>query len=320
MRLLATKFSLLILALVSLSTMGQSARAQNAAGLDRVEKYMKFGHPAAKFDLSFPGKDGGYTFAHVPVRVKKGDSTVIENHVFLIDLATVNGGVFIPPDTVNMAKDYQTFDLVWDDKHTVHAELAPSKAKADFKKIDSTFLGVLGYAFFRQYTTVFDFKKNVLTLYPLYSNIVIGEKDTNVIDLTYHDDAVLTYCHCPYPTMWLDASAPPLKPGRVHVGFAEPRSLVFTPALDDRTEKKLENEMKEDPLTGQRPKVGIKVASFKIGNAEIASREPKRNVQTLPPAFKDLSITIMGTIGTDVMRTFEGIIIDPTNSRIVFVK
>jgi len=309
-----------ILAALSIAVL-QLFSVLTAHSQSKVEKVFRHAYSVATFDLTFPGAYGGYTLAHIPVKVVRGSDTVVERHAFLIDLTTLNSGVFQVPDSVEaVSTNYEPFEFVSDSTHIIHTELAQTKSKGEYRKLDSTFFGVLGHSFFKKFTTVFDFKKNQLILYPLYANMEFADRDTSIINTPYYDDAVLTYCSCPYSTIWLEADAAPLRNKRVHLAFAEPMSSIFPEAMDAKLLKKLENEAKEDTLTGQRPKVGVTLANFRINNVNIAPLQPKRNVQKMPPAFKDLNIKLLGTMGTDVLREFSALVIDPARTRILLVR
>jgi hypothetical protein len=43
-------------------------------------------------------------------------------------------------------------------------------------------------------------------------------------------------------------------------------------------------------------------------------------VDPMPPIYRDFIIPVMGSLGTDVLRTFSGIIIDPSRGKLIFVK
>jgi hypothetical protein len=40
----------------------------------------------------------------------------------------------------------------------------------------------------------------------------------------------------------------------------------------------------------------------------------------MPPIYHDFNVPVLGALGTDVLRTFRGIIIDPSRNRLIFVK
>ncbi|MEO8872596.1 MAG: hypothetical protein ABI444_07985 [Candidatus Kapaibacterium sp.] len=299
-----------------------SVQAQGEKKVEsRTAHYMRHGRLVARIPLTFPGPGGGYTMAHVPVKeISKYGDTVSVMHAFLLDFGTANEGNFFPPDTMKASSGYSPFELDAGAGHLIHLELVPSAAHPEYKSLDSTYFGTLGYAFFNKFVTTIDFEDNTMSLYTLYSTVEIGERDTLTLQLNYLDDAVLTYCHCHFPTVWLDGEAPPFKPGHVHVSLATPQSVIYWTSLDVKTKKLLEKEFARDSLTGRKPKPGISVATFRVGGKNIASRAPHRLVEDYPPVFKDLSVSVLGTLATDVLRTFKGMIFDPTGKRLLLVR
>ena len=127
---------------------------------------------------------------------------------FLIDVGTPNEGNYLPKDTSRVTTGYTSWSLMTSAGHMLHVPLAPMNSHQEFRQLDSTYFGTLGYAFFKQFMTVLDYKKKTLSLYTPYSSLRIADRDTQVIQMPYFDDAFVTYCHCPYPTIWLDATAP----------------------------------------------------------------------------------------------------------------
>ena len=313
-----------VLFLLLLITQGSILRAQIPDPIStetRAEHYMRHGRLAAKVALTFPGPGGGYTMAHFPVReITKYGDTLTVMHAFLIDVGTANEGDYIPPDTQKTSTGYVPWEFPVGPDRTIHVELAPSSAHPEYRTLDSTYMGTLGYAFLKKFISVFDFKNKTLSLYPLYSTVDIAIHDTLAIQGGYLDDAFLTYCHCPYPTIWLAGEALPLKPGHVHLALASPHSQVFEPSLDDETRESLKARAKADSLTGRKPSVGLSLQNFTVLGANLARHSPHRFVAPLPPVFKDLSEPIMGTMATDVLRTFSALIIDPSRTRIILVK
>ena len=282
---------------------------------------MQFAHPIGTAKLDFKGPYKGYTFVHFLVRdISELGDTTWRDRVFLIDMNLSHDGTYLAPDTMKSFSDFVPFDFPLASGHLIRAKLAPTHSREELRVVDTSLAGSIGYGLLKTYITVFDFRKNELTFYPLYSNVNVGESDPRVIHLPMLDDAVLTYCHCPYPSVWIETKAPPLRPGRVQLAFQQPISQVFTSAIDPETQHELSKEVVTDPATGQKSKVGLNVAAFVIGGQNIAKRSPHRAVDELPPAFHDLSINIMGTLGTDVLRTFSGLIMDPSRNSIILVK
>ena len=121
--------------------------------------------------------------------------------------------------------------------------------------------------------------------------------------------------------LWLEASAPPLESGRISLSFHEPISTIYYPSVDTATQRLLEKDAPIDPQTRKKSRVGhISLARFIMGGSNIAKRSPHRLVMDLPPAFRDISVPVLGTMATDVMRTFNGLIIDPARTRVILVK
>jgi len=310
------------MAVIMLGSLAHSALAQEGSHQEtRLEHYLRHAHFVASFPLTFPGPDGGYTMVHIPVvEVTKYGDTVAQTHAFLIDVGTANQGNFLPADSTAPLNGYVAWNFKPTSGGVLHVSLAPMNTHAEYRKLDSTYFGTLGYAFLKDFLSVFDYKEKKLTLYTLYSSINIADRDTMALQLPYFDDAFLTYCHCPYPTIWIDAAAPPLKAGRVHLGLASPRSSIYQPALDTKTRKQLSKAMQPDSLTGKVPSVGLSLATFDLMGNNIAWRNPHRIVEAQPAVFRDLSIFILGSIGNDVLRTFSGLIIDPVRTKLVLVK
>ena len=306
-------YTLLVLFLLSFASI--------ASAQERIDTYTKLARPLGSIDLTFPRPGGGFTVANLDVQYVDGfGDTTYRNLPFLIDFTASSDGTFIPPDTMRSTDEYREHVIKLGDERFVRANLARSEAKSDLREIEKKFAGVLGYFFFRKYISVFDFKRNKLTLYPLFASINIRERDTNAIQIEYKDDALISYCHCPFPTAWLEADAPPLKSGRVWFGFNSPFSDVYTSALDEKTRAIFEKETEIDSLTGQKKTPGFSLATFRLANRNIAKQNPKRLVRDLPPLFKDLNIPVMGSLGTDVLRTFSAVIFDPSREKVVFVK
>ncbi len=287
---------------------------------------MKLAHPVGTVKLAFPGPGSGFTFVHLPTKeVTEYGDTQVNERSYLIDLNISHEGLYIAPDTMLEFSNYTPFQFVLPNGHIIHARLAPGHTHQDYLAMDTNFNGTIGWGLIKQFITVFDFKKNELTFYPLYSSVLIADDDTNVIQLPIIDDAKITYCHCPQSTVWLDVTAPPLPEGHVNLAFQQPYSQIFTTALDSTTSAIVEKQHAEDSITGTKRTIGLSVAQYYLhdlsGHAiNISDRGPHRIV-TLPPAiYHDLTIPVMGTLGTDILRTFSGIIIDPSRNKLIFVK
>lgn len=292
----------------------------------RLDHYMKLAHPIGTATLAFPGADGGYTFVHLQTKeVTETGDTVINPRTYLLDLNISHEGLYIAPDTMLDFSQYTPFQFILPDNHIIHAKLAPSHTHQDYLAIDTNFNGTLGWGLIKQFITVFDFKRNQLTFYPLYSSMIISDDDTNVIQLSIIDDAKITYCHCQVSTVWLDVEAPPLVRGHVNLAFQQPLSQVFLPTLDSNTLRIVERQHKADSAAGNTRAIGLSLAQFIVhdlnGHAINIADHGAHRVVTDPPAiYHDLTVPVMGTLGTDVLRTFSGIIIDPSRNKLIFVK
>lgn len=275
--------------------------------------------------LTFPGPGGGNTFLHLPTRVvKEWGDTVTELRAYLLDLNISNDGVYLSPDTVLNVKGNTPFEFAFSNKRTVHSNLTPTHAHEEYAWLDTTYTGNIGYGLLKQFVSAFDFKNNTLTLYPLYSAVEIPAGDS-VIELPLIDDAKITYCGCVYPTIWMDGNAPPFKAGHVHLAFDEPVSQIYSNALDKKTEGLLRRQYLQDSAAGTKRPVGFNLGQFYVktlnGQSEnLAKRSPHRTVAELPKQYHDLNVPLLGAIGTDFLRTFSGLIIDPSGKKMVLIK
>ncbi len=312
--------------LVAIIAFAQVATSQTAES-ERLDRYMKFAHPLGTVRMEFLGPDSGYTFLVMPTKetTETGD-TVVKDHAYLLDLNFAHDGGYLAPDTMKTFSDYTTFEFQLTKDHLVHLQLAPGHTHEEYKALDTTFNGTLGYGFIKQFVSVFNFKKNTLTLYPLFANLDIAPEDPKSIQLPLLDDAKITYCGCSYPSIWLEVEAPPLTPGHVNLAFHRPLSQVFVTALDKKTQNIIAKQAHADSLANRpgRP-LGLNLSEFTVGKGtpqaqNIAGRGPHREIAQLPAQYHDLSIATLGTLGTDVLRTFSGLIIDPSRNKLVFVK
>jgi hypothetical protein len=298
-----------------------------------IDYYLRLAHPVGTVKLDFPGPNGGFTFVHLPteeVRPYWGD-TLVHDHTYLLDLNVSNDGLYLAPDT--MVSFSSTTPFVFDmpsiahdaSGHIIHANLTPGHSHQELLALDSNFNGTIGYGLMKQFVTAFDFKRNQLTFYPLYASDSIADDDTNVIQLPILDDAKITYCHCNAPTIWLDVEAPPLPQGHVNLAFQAPQSEIFKPSLDSATREIIDKNHARDSLAGKTRPIGLNLAQFIIhdvfGHAiNLAPRGPHRMIDPMPKIYHDFNVPVMGALGTDVLRTFSGIIIDPSRGRLIFVK
>ncbi len=295
---------------------------------------MKLAHPIGRVKLTFPGPDSGFTFLHLPTQeVMPWGATVVQSRAYLLDLNVSHDGLYLDlaTDTLVSFSTLTPFQFIFPsidgDAHNriIHAKLAAGHVHSDMRALDSSFNGTIGWGLIKQFVTVFDFRRNQLTFYPLYSSILLSDSDTNVIQLPIIDDARITYCHCPVPTVWLDVTAPPLPEGHVNLAFQRPLSQIFLTALDSNTRRIVAREHAADSISGTKRAIGLNVGQFILHDLfghsiNIADRAPHRVVTLPPPMYHDLTVPVMGTLGTDVLRTFRGIIIDPSRNKLIFVK
>jgi hypothetical protein len=284
-------------------------------------KYLMNGNLVAQFPIHFTD---GYMFATVPVIDTDIYGKAITLHrSFILDPAASNDGSFQPDDSQLVITGTRKFYFPVSPQRTIIADLVPTLAKGKYKFADTSFFGVLGYAFLKKYITIINFEDRTITLYS------IGEGDpkwnpsldTGAINVPYLDDAILAHCNCPFPTMWFDGKSQLLKDGRVHFSLADRQSVIFTQALDPKTQRFFEKKWQRDSLAGKkREPERIQVQSFELGEKDIAIRNPRRIVADLPPIFRNLNIFIMGTVAVDVLRMFDAVIIDPTKMRVLLVK
>lgn len=288
-----------------------------------------FAHPGS------PLVARGTLVASYPIRIVKGFMLIdvptfdtIETMPFrsvrsyLIDIGASNEGSWLLDSSSTEAiTDYKRVSFEAADSATVPLSLIPTEARESFRLLDSAFAGTIGYGWLRQYVNVFDFAAKRWYMYRSDNNPKFAARiDTAAIHIPYLDDAYITYCHCPFPTIWLEGEAPPLTPGRVHLSLADNQSYIFKNALDEKTAKIVAEKERADSLSGKHEFGGLEVASFKIGGANIAKANPRRIVAPLPPRFKDLNVTVIGTLSIDVLRKYDAFIIDPSRQKIILVK
>ncbi|MDP4198377.1 MAG: hypothetical protein Q8922_04335 [Bacteroidota bacterium] len=297
-----------------------------ASAQSSVDRYLQHVQPIGSAKLTFPGPNGGYTLAHLPTReVMEWGDTVISNRAFLIDLNLSHDGLFLSPDTVHSVTGNTPFEFVFSKGHIIHAGLSPTHTHEEYLNFDTTFDGVIGYGLLKQFITVFDFKNQRLTIYPLYSQVDVSDTDASLMQLPLIDDAKVTYCHCEFHTIWLDATAPPFQPGHVQLAFQQPLSQIFADALDKKTSTLLDKQYLQDSLSGVKRPLGLSLTDFRVrmlsGQSDnLAGRSPHRIVAGLPKEYHDLSVPLLGTFGTDILRTYSALIIDPSRQKLIFVK
>jgi hypothetical protein len=326
--------ALLVVSLCAASpAVAQSSSDSGRKEESRLDHYMKFAHPIASTGMDFPGSKkqgkldvGGFTFIHMPTQeVPFAGDTIITDHTYLLDLSLQHAGLFLAADTLKSVSDYTPFQFIFGKGKIIHTELAAGHSREQMRGLDSRFNGCLGWGLINQFVTTYDFKRNEMTFYPLYANVSISDNDSDALQLPILDDAKVTYCSCAYHTVWLDVQAPPLPPGHVNLAFQEPQSQVFITALDSATRERIDKQILKDSLDGNKRPLGLTLSKFVVGKeaghpVNLATRGPKRVIDPLPAIFKDLSVPILGTLGTDVLRTFSAIIIDPSRNKVIFIR
>jgi len=283
--------------------------------------YLKNGVVIARFPMHFTN---GYMFITVPVIDTDVYGKPLTLHrSFILDPAASNDGSYMPDDSLVNVTGTRIFYFPVSTQRTLTADLVPTLAKGIYKRSDTSFYGVLGYAFIRKYITIINFLERTVTFYSTTEGEAEWDKrlDTGAIFVPYLDDAILNHCNCPFPTIWFEASAPPLKEGRVHLSLAERQSVIFKQALEPKTQKYIDDIKMKDSLAGKKENIGgITLETFELGGNNIANRSPHRLIADLPPIFRNLNIFITGTVAVDILRHFPAVIIDPTRSRVMLVK
>jgi len=243
------------------------------------------------------------------------------NRSFIIDPAASNDGSFMPDDSLLSITGSRKFYLPVSPQRTLTVDLVPTLAKRMYKNSDTSFYGVLGYGFIRKFITTINFKERTVTLYSTSENEPIWDSrlDSVAYSIPYLDDAILNHCNCQFPTMWFEAKVPPFKEGRVHFSLADRQSVIYSHAIDSRSQKLLDAQWRQDSIAGKK-KSGMDLAKFYIGGINIAKIEPHRFVAELPPIFRNLNLFIIGTVAVDILRNYSEVIIDPTKSRVLLVK
>ena len=291
-----------------------------------IDYYFRNAHPIGTAKLDFPGPGGGYTLIHLPSKEDNGlGDTSLNDHTYLLDLNISHDGLFLAPDTALSFSQKTAFEFDLPDGHVIHADLTPGHTNEWLFVMDSTFHGTIGWGLIQKYITAFDFKRNRLTFYSLYADDSIADGDTNVMQLPLLDDEGITYCHCKNPSVWLDVKAPPLPEGHVNLAFHTPHSEIFKPSLDSATRIVIDRDHLQDSLAGIKRPIGLNLAGFYVRDlfghvVNLAPRDSHRLVDPMPPIYHDFLIPVMGSLGTDVLRTFSGIIIDPSRGKLIFVK
>jgi len=241
---------------------------------------------------------------------------------YLIDLGASNEGSWLLDSTSTaVITEYKHVSIAITDSTSFSLSLIPSGSRENFRKLDSAFSGTIGYGWLKQFVSVFDFAEGRWSIYRADNNPKYSPRvDTVATHIPYLDDAFITYCHCPFPTIWLEVEAPPLSPGRVQLSLSDNQSYIYKPALDSKTAKIVADNERADSLSGKTEFAGIELANFITAGRNIAQRNPRRAIMPLPPRFKDLNITVIGTLALDVLRKYEAVIIDPARQKVILVR
>ena len=292
----------------------------SAVAQTNERRYLTSAELVANFPLHFAN---GFLMISVPIidTLPSGTLDTVTKS-FLIDPRASNDGSFLPGDSAETILGTRTFYSPVSPQRTLKLKLSPSFAKAPFKNADTNFFGVIGYGFFRQYITVIDFSTTSVSFYEMTPYPVMDKRlVTGAIHVPYLDDVILKYCHCPFPTMWLEPEAAPLLPGRMHFSLADRQSVIYESALSGALKKQINDGNLKDSLQGKFNKfTGIQLGEFKLGGVNLAQYEPRRPLDHVPDIFKDLTETVTGTVAIDLLKHFRAVIIDPTQSKILLCK
>lgn len=288
-----------------------------AHATDADAKYIAHGELVARFETHFKN---GFLFASVPIV-----DTLLDGRLdtmmrsFLIDPRASNDGSYLPADSSDTQLGTRTFYVPISTQRTLVWKLAPSLAKFNFRKADTSFGGVIGYGILKQYVCVLNFAANTFTLYALDPSPKLSKRlDTGAVHVPYYDDVLLRYCHCNFPSIWLEPNAEPLLKGRWHLSLADRQSVIYEQSLPGKLKKKINDAMLRDSLAGKTdPFAGIELPKFELGGVNLAKLEPHRPIDNLPDLFKDLSVTVMGTVAMDVIRHYHALIIDPSLGKLM---
>jgi hypothetical protein len=284
------------------------------------DRFVDKGEHVATFPIQFKN---GFLLVTLPILDTNeiGEKITIPRS-FLLDPAISNDGNFVPLDSNGLIITRAIeFRVPVSDSRTIKLELVQTEAREAFRNMEKNFMGVLGYSFIKRYRTIIDITRKEMRLYTLASDITYSKTvDTSSTRTYYFDDAIINYCSCQFPSMWLEVKAPPIKEGRVHLSLADNQSTIFRDALDKATLAIIEKEERADSLAGKQNFAGISVGQFYVGEKNIAGRNPRRAVVKRPAKFKDLNIEVIGTLAMDVLRTYQAIIIDPTRYEMMMVR
>jgi hypothetical protein len=284
-------------------------------------KFIESGEPIASFPIHFRS---GFLFAEIPTEDTDvyGKKVVVARD-YMFDVGVSNDGMYVPLDSENLAVVTSSTEFLFpvSVNRKLSVQLVPNETRDYFHQIDSAFFGVLGYAFLKRYITVFDFRERKVELYSAASEVTYTPlADTGSTKTELLDDAMINYCHCQFPSIWVGVKAPPVKEGRVHLTLESNQSSIFRDALDEKTLAIVDKGIHEDSVSGKNNFGGIQLGQFIVGGRNIAGRNPKRTVITRPIRYNDLSISVVGTLAMDVLRTYQAFIIDPVRSELRLVR
>jgi hypothetical protein len=284
------------------------------------DRFVEKGDLVATFPIQIKN---GFLLVTLPIQDTndRGEKVIVPRS-FLVDPSISNDGNFVPLDSNGLIITRAIeFRVPVSESRSIKLELVQTEAREAFRSMEKSFMGVLGYGFIKRYRSVIDMVRKEMRLYSLATDITFSKTvDTSSTRSYYFDDAIITYCSCQFPSMWLEVKAPPIKEGRVHLSLADNQSTIFRDALDKATLSIIEKEERADSLSGKQNFAGISVGQFYIGEKNIAGRNPRRAIVKRPSKFKDLNIEVVGTLAMDVLKTYQALIIDPTTFQIVLVK
>jgi hypothetical protein len=281
------------------------------------DKYLSGGDLVARFSIHIVN---GFLFVNVPIKdtlIDGTPDTVIKS--FLIDPRASNDGSYLPKDSSETKLGTTTFYIPVSTQRTLVWKFAPSLAKSNFKKAEPSFGGVIGYGILRQYVSIINFDAKTFSLYSLEPAPTYAKKlETGALHIPYFDDVILNYCHCQFPTIWIEPDAAPLNPGRWHLSLADRQSVVYEQAIPGDIKRKINKALYEDSVKGKMdPYTGITLKKFELGGSDLVKLAPGRPIDNVPAIFKDLSVTVMGTVAMDIVSKFHALIIDPTRAKLM---
>jgi hypothetical protein len=292
-----------------------------AVSAQSKSKFIASGEPVASFPIHFRS---GFLFAEIPTEdTDMYGKKIVVTRDYMFDVGISNDGMYVPLDSENLTVVTSSTEFLFpvSVNRKLSVQLVPNETRDYFHQIDSAFFGVLGYAFLKRYVTVFDFKERKIELYTASSEVAYTPlADTGSTKAELLDDAMINYCHCQFPSIWVAVKAPPVKEGRVHLTLESNQSSIFRDALDEKTLAIVDQTMHNDSLSAKNNFGGIQLGQFVVGGRNIAARNPRRTMIARPPRYNDLSIDVVGTLAMDVLRTYQAFIIDPVRSELRFVR